>query len=326
VRSARTALLTSSVGVLAAAALLVPLPVLELSPGPAVDVPPLVHIAGPTHRVSGRLLLLTVTLSDPSLLQTVRAWLDPHRELVPRQAVIPPGVDGEQYQQAEQAVFDESARVAAAVAFRAAGLPAHVSGGGAQVAGVIRGGPSAGKLEVGDVITAVDGHPTPLAADVVTTTANTTAGQQVRLTITRGGSPRIIVVTLRPVGPLGRAGLGVAIRTVEPTIDLPVAVSVNQGDIGGPSAGLMMALSIYDLVGPVDLARGRVVAGTGTIDTAGHVGPIGGIAEKVVAAEHAGASVFLAPTSQAAAARAAANPGLRVVPVGTFDDAVRALQ
>ena len=130
---------------------------------------------------------------------------------------------------------------------------------------------------------------------------------------------------MRRVSSIGRPALGVALQSVDPKIDLPFAVKVNQGDIGGPSAGLMLALSVYDLASATDLARGRVIAGTGTIDLDGRVGEIGGIAEKVVGARRAGAVLFLAPATQAGDARKAAGGRIRVVAVKTFQDAVDAL-
>lgn len=322
---ARTALLGISLVVLVAAAVLVPLPVVELRPGPAIDVPPLVRVGHATRPVTGRLLLLTVNLSEPSTTGVLRALVSHHRELLPRWKVIPAGVDPRQYDRAERAVFDESARVAAAVGVSAAGYPVHVTGGGARVVAVVPGSPAAEILRVGDVITAVDGRPTPLASDVEAALAPLPIGRRITVLIQRGDATLDQVIPVRPVGALGQIGLGVAIRTVAERMDLPFPVTVNASQIGGPSAGLMMALAIYDLVGPGDLTRGRVIAGTGTINVAGAVGPIGGIAEKVVAAEHTGATIFLAPASQAAAARQAAGGRLQVIPVSTFAAAVDAL-
>ena len=315
---------SASLAVVAAAGLVVPLLFVELSPGPAVDVPPLVRIGHSTRPVHGQLLLLTVDVSQPSLVGTLRALVNGDRELLPRQEVIPPGVDPRRYGEAERAVFAASTQEAAAVGLRAAGFAVAVAGGGVQVVEVVPRGPSDGALQPGDVIISVDGRPTQLVADVTAAAAGR-AGSTVTLAVKRGGSALTVAVPLGPVLPSGRLGLGIVIRALDPTFTLPFPVSIDVGDIGGPSAGLMMALSVYELVGPADLTRGRVVAGTGTIDDAGRVGPIGGIAEKVVAAERAGATVFLAPASQADDARAAARPNLRVVPVKTFTDAVSAL-
>jgi PDZ domain-containing protein len=321
----RKIVFSASLAVVAAAALVVPSPFVELSPGPAVDVPPLVRMGHSTRPVHGQLLLLTVDVSQPSVAGAVQALVSSHGQLLPRQEVIPPGVDPGRYDRAERAVFAESTQQAAAVGLRAAGFPVAVTGGGVQVAAVVPRGPSDGGLQPGDVITSVDGRPTHLVADVTVAAAGR-AGSTVTLEVKRGRRILTVAVPLGPVLPSGRLGLGIVIRALDPKITLPFPVSIDAGAIGGPSAGLMMALSVYELVGPANLTRGRIVAGTGTIDVAGRVGPIGGIAEKVVAAEQAGATVFLAPASQAAAARVAARPGLQVVPVKTFVDAVSALQ
>jgi PDZ domain-containing protein len=108
--------------------------------------------------------------------------------------------------------------------------------------------------------------------------------------------------------------------------NFPFRVLIESGDVGGPSAGLMWALGLYDLLTPGDLTAGRTIAGTGQIGLDGTVYPIGGIEEKVVAADHAGASVFLVPAGNIAAARAAGDDGIVLIPVSSFQDAVDRLQ
>jgi PDZ domain-containing protein len=114
----------------------------------------------------------------------------------------------------------------------------------------------------------------------------------------------------------------VGIEVVEP---FPYDISFESGDIGGPSAGLMWALGLYDLLTEGELTGGRVVAGTGTIDTTGAVGPIGGIEQKVEAAERAGAEVFLVPRENFHAAQGVADD-LQLVPVGSFEEALAYLE
>jgi PDZ domain-containing protein len=106
-----------------------------------------------------------------------------------------------------------------------------------------------------------------------------------------------------------------------------LSVEVSSGHVGGPSAGLMIGLAVYDLVDDTDMAAGRRIAGTGTLDIDGRVGPINSVELKVPAALRQGAQVFLAPASQAEAARSAVPAGsdLRVIGVDTFDDARAAL-
>ena len=109
-------------------------------------------------------------------------------------------------------------------------------------------------------------------------------------------------------------------------IELPYPVQIDAGQIGGPSAGMMIALAVYDLADPQDLTGGRVITGTGTIDLNGAVGPVGGVALKVHAAIDAGADLFLTPPAEAAPAPAAAGDRIRVVPVSTLQQAIQALQ
>jgi PDZ domain-containing protein len=321
----RRAAFLLGVGAIVAALFVVPIGFIAIEPGPALPVAPRVHLAAPAHPVNGRLLLTTVRLSDASTVGALAGWLDDETDIVSRQAVVPPGVDEKEYLAAQQRLFRESAQVAAAVGLRLAGYEATVSGGGAQVAGVISGSPAAGKLREGDVITAVDGRPVTLASDVTEATARARAGDEVVLNVRRGDERRTVRIRLDRVRELGRPGLGVALRTLDLTVRLPVPVQVEQGSVAGPSAGLMLALTIYDLAGPADIVRGRTIAGTGTIDLAGHVGLVGGVRQKVDVARSSGATVFLVPAAEAKEARAAAGKDLTVLPVQTINDAVAAL-
>ncbi len=230
----RRTLLSASLVVVAAAAFVVPLPLVELTPGPAVDVPPLVRVGHATRPVHGQLLLLTVAVSQPSVAGALQALVGSDRELLPVAEVIPPGVDPARYDRVEQSVFVDSAEEAAAVALRAAGFPVGVTGGGVEVAAVAPGGPSDGVLRAGDVITTVDGRPVRSAADVATRSAEERAGDTVTLDVRRAHTIRTVAVHVEPVGPSGRVGLGIVIRPRNPKITLPFPVRIAAGDIGVP--------------------------------------------------------------------------------------------
>jgi PDZ domain-containing protein len=323
----RRLVLIGSVALVAAALVFVPLPLVELGPGPAIDLVPLVHLATPpVDHVTGRLLLTSVDLAEPSAADAATALVRSDRELLLREDVIPPGVNEREYVAAERAVFAESARVAAAIGLRQAGYRVAVSGQGAQVVGLVKGSSADGVLHLGDVITAVDGRAISLASDLEAATARATTGQTVTLTIHRVDAQLVLRVRLHRVSELGRPGLGVAVRTRGERIREPAGVRIDGRGIGGPSAGLMMALTVYDLTQPHDLTRGRTVAGMGTIDLLGRVGPIGGIREKVIGARRAGATIFLAPRDEAKRAAAAAPTGISVVPVSSLTEAIAALR
>ena len=322
----KRALAFGALALLVTALLVVPLPIYVISPGDALSVAERVDLAHPEDEPSGRLLLTTVRLGRPSAVGALVAWLDDDRAVIPRQRVVPEGVDDAEYFRAQRRLFAESTRLAAAVGLWAAGFEVTISGDGARVAAVLPGSPADGVLRAGDVIVAADGARVGVASDLVSATSRASAGDVTTLTVRRGEQEVTVRIELEQVSDLGRPGLGVAVSTVGHRISLPFDVDVDQGRIGGPSAGLMVALTVYELADDGDLTRGRVIAGTGTIDASGTVGPVGGVAQKVAAAIDEGAEVFLAPAAEVAAARRAAGGEIPVEAVGTFDQAVALLE
>lgn len=308
--------------ILVAAVLTVPLPLFVISPGSAIAVEDRVRLGRPADPVTGDLLLLTVSLSRPTVLEALRGWLDDGRDVIPRDRVVPEGVDEAEYLEAQRRLFRESGQVAAAAGLRAAGLEVGITGQGARVVSVVPGGPSSGRLRSGDVITAVDRTPIMLASDLTPALAGRAAGDRPVLAVRRDGEDSEVTVSLGQVRGLDRPALGVAVATVDLDVTLPFSVDIEQGRIGGPSAGLMIALTVFDQADPGDLTRGRVVAGTGTMDLDGRVGPVGGVPQKVRAARAAGATILLAPPEEAAEARAVAGRDLRVLPVRTLAEAI----
>lgn len=303
------------------------LPLLVVSPGAALPVGERVKF--PTRRedeLSGRLLLTTVRISQSNTLQALGAWLDRDKDVIRRALVIPEGVDAQEYFQGQREVFEQSGQLAAAAGLRAAGEEVSVSGEGARVLAVSPEAPAAGVLRPGDVITAADGRPVGVAPELVAAVARRDIGDELALTVRRDATIRNVEVTLGRFGQLSGPALGVAVGTVNFDIELPFPVDVDASEIGGPSAGLLIALTVYDLADEGDLTDGRVIAGTGTIDGQGNVGPVGGVEQKIEAALDAGAGIFLAPIEEVEQARAAAGDRLRIVEVATLQEAIEALQ
>lgn len=311
---------------LAGVATVVRLPLLMISPGAALPVGPRVEFpTRPEDQLSGQLLLTTVRVSQPNALEALEAWLDDDEDLVQRDQVIPEGVNAQEYFQAQRAVFQQSGQLAAAAGLRAAGEQVSVSGAGVRVLAVLPDAPVTGVLQAGDVITAAGEQSTGLAPELIAAVARQQIGDKITLVVRRDGVVRNVDVTLgrsqlQP-GPV----LGVAIDTVDFDIELPFPVEVDAGEIGGPSAGLLMALTVYDLADEGDLSAGRVIAGTGTIDALGNVGPVGGVEQKIDTAVDAGARIFLAPLEEVEQARTAAGDRLQVIGVATLRDAIVAL-
>lgn len=302
---------------------LVRIPYFVLSPGPAEDVLPLIHISGRTvYEPKGHLLLTSVYESRGrvTIYQALRAWIDPSQVVVPEREILYPGQTTQQAVQVAQSQMDESKFSAALlVVGRYAGYP-KTHAPGAFIVSVLAGTPAAGRLLAQDVITEVDGKVVADPDALGRLIQQGGPGTALDLTVLRGGRTRRVAVT--PAIPKGGNHLQIGVETVD---NFPFRLSIDSEDIGGPSAGLMWAVGLVDLLTPGDLTGGRTIAGTGQIEPNGRVLPIGGVEEKVVAAERAGATIFFVPVDNAAAARSVAHH-ITIVPVKTYQDAVTYLQ
>jgi PDZ domain-containing protein len=315
-----------SISLLVCAGSVVPLPAYIELPGSAIGISRCVAIDGrPDARVDGDYLLTTVAQRDATLFGLALAGVRDDHRVVSRAALLG-GVRRDRYLERQRQIFVDSTDLAVAVALRAAGLPVEVTGSGVDVVEVIDDTPAEGVLRAGDVITAVDGAPVVTDVELVEAIDGTAP---LDLRVRRDGDEVVerVVPALREIDGEQRPMIGVRITTHAPQVRLPFDVDVASGQVGGPSAGLMTGLAIFDLVDEEDLAGGRRIAGTGTLALDGTVGTIDNIELKVAAAAREGADVFVAPAPQASDARAALPPGSRmdVVGVDTFDAARTAL-
>ena len=297
------------------------IPYFVISPGPAQDVLPLIHIDHRTvYPASGHLLLTAVNLQQPNIYEALWAWLDSTQAVLPEGDILAPGENQRQEVRRQLSEMDTSKIDAAYVALHAyAGYPAQ-HGKGVLVESVLPGTPAAGKLFAGDLIESVDGKPVDDPEDLGNMIRAVGVGKSVSIRIRAGGETHDVSVRPTRVKRIAHPVIGVS--GIE---NFPFPLTIDSGNIGGPSAGLMWTLGLADLLTPGELTGGKTIAGTGTIDLEGKVGPIGGIAEKVIAADRAGAKIFFAPVRDAPEARSAADH-IVIVPVATFMDAVKYLQ
>jgi PDZ domain-containing protein len=293
------------------------LPYFVVGPGPASDVEPLIHIQGhTTYQSNGHLLLTAVSFYQPNVYEAFGAWLSPSEAVVPEHDILAPGQTQQQENRQALAQMLNSQIDAEIVALtRFAGYPKD-HGTGVLVENVGDGTPAAARLSPGDVIVKVNGQTATGVDQVSRAIRSAGVGRPVHFTILSGGKTQDVAVAPIMVPNVDHPIIGV--NLVE---NLPFSITINSDGIGGPSAGLMWTLGLIDVLTPGDLTGGRTIAGTGTIALDGTVGPIGGIEQKVVAAERAGAKVFFAPSSEAPAARAVVH-GMIVVPVKTLQDAL----
>ncbi|WP_419877075.1 SepM family pheromone-processing serine protease [Brevibacillus centrosporus] len=300
-------------------------------PGSAIDLAPMIEVEGGKKDETGTFMLTTVRMGEANLAWYVYAQVSPDAELMQKELVVSQGESNEDFVKREQAVMDNSQKLAEAVAFKLAGYDVKVEKQGVWVMGTIDGYPAKKELKIGDVITSVDGVPTPEAKDLLQILSKKKAGDTVSLAYVRDGQEAKTMLTLVTLPESKSVGIGVRPDNKQ-NIVIPKKVNIASQGIGGPSAGLMMTLEIYDqLKTDADMTKGYRIAGTGTIALDGTVGRIGGINHKVVAADKAGADIFFAPQDtpgadsnyeEALATAKRIGTKMRIVPVKTVNDAV----
>ena len=319
--------------VLVVAAAAIPIPYVAIGPGVTYDTlgsvegVEVISFSGDDIPASvtqdlpdrGHLNMTTISITDNvPLFEALGLWASGRYALAPREDYFPPDKTVEQVQAQDAQAFKDSQSAAEIAALRYLGYP-NVT----YVGEIPDGSPSSGVLEPQDQIVDVDGTPITDFASLQAVLADSTPGQIVAVTVLRNGENVTEKVTLGSnpdVGDRGFLGIGAVERPVA-----PFTTSIALERIGGPSAGLMFTLGIIDKLTDDDLTGGQFIAGTGTIDPDGAVGPIGGVQLKLITAREAGATTFLVPADNCAEAITQIPDGLQLVKVASLNDAMTAL-
>ncbi|MGW7055179.1 YlbL family protein [Streptomyces sp. NPDC054887] len=326
------------------AGVFIKVPYSEMSPGPTFNTlgeakgEPVLQISGrKTYPTSGNLNMTTVRVTGAdyrmNLVEAVYGWLAHDSVVVPHDTLYPDGKTEEQSTQENAEEFSQSQESAKTAALRELGIPVKTR---VVVQTVLKDSPAEGELHAGDVVKAVDGTAVNDPKDVARLVTRHKPTEKVVFTIVpaqdaaaaekAGKEPvgaKDITITTEKAADDDRAVVGIQ---AGPDHTFPFSIDIKLVDVGGPSAGLMFSLGIVDKLTPGDLTGGKFVAGTGTIDEAGKVGPIGGIEMKTVGARQAGAAYFLTPEANCASAAADVPDGLTLVRVETIDDARKSLE
>jgi PDZ domain-containing protein len=321
--------------VLLLVAALMPVPYVAMSPGPTVDVlaesegEEIIEVSGhKRYETEGRLELTTIKLTGPgqslSLRQALTAWFDSSRAVYPREAFYDDDVSEQEVETEGAVEMVSSQDTAVAVALTELGYELTPV---TEVLSVTPGSPAEGELETRDHLVSVNGKSVTEAADVSETVRATPSGESVEFVVRRGGETRTVEVTPEPSE--DDPDVPVVGIVVGASYDFPFDVSLRLDEnIGGPSAGLIFSLGVYDTLTPGALTGGAAIAGTGTIEEGGSVGPIGGIQQKIFAAADSGAELFLVPPDNCSSALAAGidDEEMRLVKAPTMHSALESIQ
>jgi PDZ domain-containing protein len=294
-------------------------------PDPAHAVAPLVTVPGGHDPTRGGVYYVDVIVRKATWLERLFPGIHNGADLYPASAVDPPGVTDQLRRKLDLQDMQLSQQVAAAVALRAAGKKVVMRPVGVRATFVTPGTPAFGKLEPGDVITAVDGTPTPTVEGLRARMRTHQPGAVVSFTVRRG--KQTLVEKMKTIGvETGKNRKAIVGITTEQALDihLPLQVRINAGGVGGPSAGFAFALDVMEELGR-DVVHGHKIAATGEILPDGSIGAIGGIKQKTIGARAAHVDAFLVPAGDNAREARKYADGLRIIPVDTFPQALRAL-
>ncbi|MEO3942450.1 S16 family serine protease [Paenarthrobacter nicotinovorans] len=320
-------LLALGLGIGAAA---LPVPYVIESAGPTFNTlgkdgdKPVITISGrESFPANGNLDLTTVVLTGgpktpATIFDVFRAWLDSSKAIYPEELIYPKGTTAEQTVQEGEIAMETSQENAFAAALRELDIPFEQR---LNVAGLSEASPAAGKIQEGDLLKSINGKAIT-SMSVIQAELAAGAGAPAVVVVERKGAA--VTETITPTrNSADRYVLGVLLAS---DFTFPFDVSISLENVGGPSAGMMFALGIIDNLTPGDLTGGKHVAGTGTITADGAVGPIGGIAQKMIGARQQGATMFLAPAANCSDVVGHVPDGLQVVKVETLADANSAVE
>ncbi|MBU5467753.1 PDZ domain-containing protein [Virgibacillus sp. MSJ-26] len=309
------------------------LPYYIYKPGGADALNPIVQVEH-GFESEGDMHLVTVRGGQATPIQYLLAKFNKHQEILPLDEVFPEGITEDEYFHAQLQVMENSQEAATVVAYEAAEKDITIDYEGVYIVSVVENMPAEGQLEVGDEIINIDNNKIEQTDDLMDYIETKRAGDKVNLTIIRDDEELTKEVSLKEFDDIdNRIGMGVSLVT-DRSVTVNPKVNFSSGNIGGPSAGLMFSLEIYDQLTEQDLTHGYEIAGTGEVDYNANVIRIGGIDKKVIAADREGCDIFFAPHEGGAedsnynlAKQTADEIGtdMEIVPVDTFEDALNYL-
>ncbi|TWI55794.1 SepM family pheromone-processing serine protease [Halalkalibacter nanhaiisediminis] len=315
------------------------LPYYYSQPGGALVLEDVIEVEN-GYKEKGSFMLTTVQMGKANLFFYAWAQLSPYRMLFPEEQLRFEGETDEEYHHRQIMAMTSSQETAKIVAYEKAGKPVEFEYKGVLVTTLIEGMPAADVLEPGDHIVEIEGEPVQTAEELIERLQSETESDTVQLTVNRDGQLKTFELGFSKFpesinAPTGRVGVGISAPVTDRDITFNPSVEIDTSQIGGPSAGLMFSLEIYNQLIEDDLTKGYEIAGTGTISEDGTVGPIGGAGQKVVAADQAGADYFFAPNQEGAqdsnyqeALAAAEDIGteMEIIPIDSFDEALAFLE
>lgn len=279
------------------------LPYYVTYPGEAEPLDEMVTVEG-GYKEDGDFMLTTIRLGKATVIQYIIAHFNKYHMLYTENQIKRDWESDRDYDHRQLKIMENSQQMSTLVAFQLANEPIEVRNEGVIVSGTIKNMPAEKKLQVGDVIVAVDDQKIDHVNQLLDYLKNKKQGDVVQLTIERDNKEQKVRLSIAKFPEKYAAnkdeiryGIGIVGPVTKTVIETEKKVTFDTDNIGGPSAGLMFTLEIYSQLTDKDITKGYKIAGTGEIYEDGKIGAIGGVAQKVVAAHKAGADIFFAPVA-----------------------------
>lgn len=296
-----------------------------MSPGPPYQWD--IEIVGAnSYEFEGNLYQLTVRRDEANYFTYFWAKVDNSVDLYSREVILPKGVTPEQLSQISMQNMRTSENVAIAVALSSLNFEIETKGDGVLVVGILDDSPVAGKLLQEDLITSINNEVVESITEFIGLLRTYEIGDTVSIGFIRNNVENNIQTTLiEHIDYENEPMVGFLASTPNERFVFPIDVDIDTGNVGGPSAGLMMALNVYNALTEDDMTKGIKVAGTGTIEIDGSVGPVGGVKQKVISAKNAGSSLILVPTANFKDVESYIDEETTIIAVDTFNQALEVI-
>ena len=271
----------------------------------------------------GNLYQLTVRRDEANYFTYIWAKVDNSVDLYSREVILPKGVTPQELSEISMQNMKTSENVAIAVALNFLEYEIQTQGDGVLVVGVMDDSPVAGKLLKEDLIISINNEVINSTTEFIALLRTYEIGDMVSIGLIRKDNEISIETKLiEHIDYENEPMVGFLASTPNERFVFPISVDIDTGNVGGPSAGLMMALNVYNSLTEFDITKGLKVAGTGTIEIDGSVGPVGGVKQKVIAAKNAGSSLILVPTANFDDVKSYIDEGTNIVAVESFNEAL----
>ena len=279
-----------------------------------------------TYEYEGNLYQLTVRRDEANYFVYVWARLNSQIDLYPREVILPDGVTPQELSEISMQNMMTSENVAIAVALNSLDYDVQSEGDGVLVVGLLDDSPVKDKLIKDDLIVSINSELVRSTTEFISKLRTYEIGDLVNIGLIRNKQEITIETNLiEHVEYKNEPMVGFLASTPNQQFTFPFDVDIQTGNVGGPSAGMMMALNVYNLLTENDITNGKKIAGTGTIEINGSIGPVGGVKQKVIAAKRANAGLILVPTANYEEASVFSDDNTEIVAVDSFDNALNVI-